>query len=153
MPHMNIFKRDHQMTAPIAVQQILKCCTRLLSSLEMSLNFIEHEQANRGKATTDDEWDRNVERFRTEGPSVIGIGRSYLDKAQVDLAEIRDTIDATKGMLKNSVNNTIIDLQPDHERAIQALRYVVRTYVVSDETWDPDGETTKMVNYFLDRAS
>lgn len=152
---MNVLKRDQQMTTSFAAQQkLVECCTRLLSSLEMSLNFIEHEQANKGKATTDKEWDRNVEWFRTEGPSVIGIGRSYLDKAQVDLVEIRNTIDVTKDTLQTytaSTTSVAGSQSCDCERVNRALQYVVRTYVVPDESWNPDEETTKMINYFINR--
>lgn len=64
----------------------------LLESLKQCLNFIEHREANLGKLTTDAEWDKNVREFRLSGPASIGVGRSYTDKACVDLAAVRSTI-------------------------------------------------------------
>ncbi len=57
--------------------------------LAQALNFIEHEQANKGKTTTDAEWDKNVADYRLN-ISQVGIGRSYTHKAFVNLKAIRE---------------------------------------------------------------
>lgn len=65
---------------------------RMATALAGALNYIEHSEANRGKATNDAEWDANVAAFRKQGLSRLGIGRSYTDKARVDLALCRDVL-------------------------------------------------------------
>lgn len=66
--------------------------SRMATALTGALNYIEHSHANRGKATSDAEWDVNVAAFRKQGVSQLGIGRSYTDKAQVDLALCREVL-------------------------------------------------------------
>lgn len=77
---------------------LISAAPDLLASLVQALNFIEHSEANRGKLTNDAEWDANVDKFRAEGPSAIGIGRSYTDKARIDLAACRAAIAKAKGI-------------------------------------------------------
>ncbi|WP_425953314.1 hypothetical protein [Ralstonia pseudosolanacearum] len=62
-------------------------------SLKQALSYIEHSEANRGHARTEAEWDAAVENYRRNGPSGIGIGRSYLDKAHVNLVSAREAIE------------------------------------------------------------
>jgi len=75
---------------------LFKAAPSLLNGLKQALNFIEHSQANSGKATTDEQWDANVEAFRKNNISSIGIGRSYTDKAVVDLDLCRNAIAAAE---------------------------------------------------------
>lgn len=67
----------------------------LVISLEETLNYIEHKVANEGRSSTDAEWDANVVEFR-ETVSYLGIGRSYTDKAAVNLKKIREQLKAAK---------------------------------------------------------
>lgn len=77
--------------------RLVAAAPELLGALRMCLDFIEHKLANEGKVTTDAEWDVNVAQFRTSGPISIGIGRSYTDKAYVNLGAVRAAIAAATG--------------------------------------------------------
>jgi multidrug resistance efflux pump len=68
----------------------------LAASLGELLNYIEHFSANRGKATTAEQWQANVARFR-ETVSSVGIGRTAVDEATADLAAARALLDGEPG--------------------------------------------------------
>lgn len=63
----------------------------LSASLRELLDFIENDHANRGKATTDEEWKRNVREYRRT-VAEVSIGRSYVPEATANLARARGLI-------------------------------------------------------------
>ena len=77
--------------------RLIAAAPELLALLAQALNFIEHREANLGKLTTDEEWDANVAEYRKRGISGVGIGRSYTDKAFVNLDAIRAAIAKATG--------------------------------------------------------
>lgn len=77
--------------------RLIAAAPELLALLAQALNFIEHREANLGKLTTDEEWDANVVEYRKRGISGVGIGRSYTDKAFVNLDAIRAAIAKATG--------------------------------------------------------
>lgn len=92
----NCFYGRHALASALLADR--QTTTRLARLASGALAFIEHSEANRGKATSDPEWDANVAAFRQRGPSSVGIGRSYTDKARVDIEALRGAL-ATYGVL------------------------------------------------------
>lgn len=67
---------------------------QLRASLAQAVNFIEHKLSNEKQATTDAQWDANAKAFR-EGPIAhVGIGRSHVNKAEIDLRLARRALQA-----------------------------------------------------------
>lgn len=67
---------------------------QLRAALAQAVNFIEHKLSNEKQTTTDAQWDANVKAFR-EGPTAhVGIGRSYVNKAEIDLRKARAALQA-----------------------------------------------------------
>lgn len=88
---------DRGMEEAKANARLIAAAPELLALLAQALNFIEHREANLGKLTTDEEWDANVAEYRKRGISGVGIGRSYTDKAFVNLDAIRAAIAKATG--------------------------------------------------------
>lgn len=78
--------------------QINAAGPELLKRLCECLHFIETQEATRGKALNADEWQQAVADFRRGGTATIGIGRSYLDEARVELRACRELIEKLTGL-------------------------------------------------------
>lgn len=71
----------------------------LLLMLKEAVSYIEHEHANRGKVTTDAQWDANVAEFRASPAAEISIGRSAVPKATIRIGAARVLIERIEGSL------------------------------------------------------
>lgn len=71
----------------------------LLLLLKEAVSYIEHEHANRGKVTTEAQWEANVAEFRASPVAEISIGRSSVPKASIRIGAARALIERIEGSL------------------------------------------------------
>ena len=81
--------------ARAAVMRKLDTHADLLAACEQLLDYIEQSEANRGKATSAEQWAENVAEFRRT-VTRVDTGRSYVPSAVADLAAARAAIDKAR---------------------------------------------------------
>jgi len=112
----------------------------LAKSLQEALNFIEHDKANEGKLTNADQWQRNVVEFRKH-TSMIGVGRTALDEASVNLAKIRDQLSRIND--PDEVEEAVAaEASPE---LVEVLKQNLRIEVVEGNFTDPNKRTIKLM--------